>query len=106
MSERGPDLLTCAAIVAAYKVRLAGAIAGAIARKGWTQSHAASTLGLPQPRLSLICRGKVDSKVSIDLLLSLALRLELTTETVLLDAISTTDTHPDALRARLMGEND
>jgi len=40
------------------KARLSGKIAEEIATRGWTQHEAAEVLGIDQPRVSLLVRGK------------------------------------------------
>lgn len=48
----------------------------AIEARGWTQAQAASTLGIGQPRVSDLMRGKWD-KFSLDMLIALAVRVGL-----------------------------
>jgi predicted XRE-type DNA-binding protein len=45
----------------------------AIEARGWTQAQAAQSLGISQPRVSDLTRGKWD-RFSLDMLLSLAVR--------------------------------
>ncbi|WP_050452222.1 helix-turn-helix domain-containing protein [Candidatus Burkholderia verschuerenii] len=45
----------------------------AIESRGWTQAQAAESLGISQPRVSDLMRGKWD-RFSLDMLLSLAVR--------------------------------
>jgi predicted XRE-type DNA-binding protein len=45
----------------------------AIETRGWTQAQAAQSLGISQPRVSDLTRGKWD-RFSLDMLLSLAVR--------------------------------
>jgi predicted XRE-type DNA-binding protein len=47
-----------------------------IESRGWTQAQAAQQLGISQPRVSDLTRGKWD-KFSLDMLLSLAVRIGL-----------------------------
>ncbi|BBU29227.1 transcriptional regulator [Burkholderia sp. THE68] len=47
-----------------------------IVARGWTQAQAAQSLGLSQPRISDLTRGKWD-KFSLDMLLALAVRVGL-----------------------------
>lgn len=47
-----------------------------IEARGWTQAHAAQSLGISQPRVSDLNRGKWD-KFSLDMLLTLAIRVGL-----------------------------
>lgn len=48
----------------------------AIEARGWTQAQAAATLGIGQPRVSDLMRGKWD-KFSLDMLIALAVRVGL-----------------------------
>lgn len=41
------------------KAKVAGRIAAVIERRGWTQQQAATVLGLDQPKVSLILRGRL-----------------------------------------------
>lgn len=65
-----------AATLRALRADLALQLARALRARGSSQSQAARELGVPQPTLSLICRGKVDS-LSIELLIRIAVRLGL-----------------------------
>lgn len=60
----------------ALRADLALQLARALRARGLSQSQAARELGVPQPTLSLIHRGKVDS-LSIELLIRIAVRLGL-----------------------------
>ena len=48
----------------------------AIEARGWTQAHAAEVLGIGQPRVSDLIRGKWE-KFSLDMLITLAVRVGL-----------------------------
>ena len=48
----------------------------AIEANGWTQAHAADLLGIGQPRVSDLMRGKWE-KFSLDMLITLAVRVGL-----------------------------
>lgn len=48
----------------------------AIDARGWTQAEAAQSLGISQPRVSDLTRGKWD-RFSLDMLLALAVRIGL-----------------------------
>lgn len=48
----------------------------AIEVRGWTQAHAAEVLGIGQPRVSDLIRGKWE-KFSLDMLITLAVRVGL-----------------------------
>lgn len=50
-----------------------------IAAKGWTQAEAAKRMGITQPRVSKLKKGKWD-EFSLDMLLTLAARIGLRTE--------------------------
>jgi predicted XRE-type DNA-binding protein len=56
------------------KARLSSKIAEEIAARGWTQRRAADVLGLDQPRVSLLVRGKT-SQFSLERLIELLERL-------------------------------
>ena len=58
------------------KAELATAISQVIARRGWTQAEAAAHLGVDQPRVSHLLRGRL-GQFSIDALLSYLIRLDL-----------------------------
>jgi len=47
-----------------------------IEARGWTQAHAAEVLGIRQPRVSDLIRGKWE-KFSLDMLITLAVRVGL-----------------------------
>lgn len=55
---------------------LMGSLRQAIDARGWTQAQAAQTLGIGQPRVSDLMRGKWD-KFSLDMLIALAVRMGL-----------------------------
>src|SRR5437879_5095223 len=56
------------------KARLSAKIAEAIADRGWTQHRAAKALGIDQPRVSLLVRGKT-GQFSLERLIEFLQRL-------------------------------
>ena len=56
------------------KARLSHKIAEEIAARGWTQRRAAEVLGIDQPRISLLVRGKT-GQFSLERLIELLARL-------------------------------
>jgi predicted XRE-type DNA-binding protein len=58
-----------------FKAHLAAHVALVIARRGWTQSEAAKQLGVDQPRISHLVRGRL-SEFSVDSLLGYLKRLD------------------------------
>lgn len=58
------------------KVKLAQRIAVTIDRRGWTQAQAATVLGIDQPKVSALVRGRL-REFSTDRLLRLLVRLDL-----------------------------
>ncbi len=79
--EEAENLKVRAALIRAIRDRIDGV--------GWSQSTAAQNLGLTQPRVSDLYRGKI-SKFSLDALVEIAsklgihIRVEVDTDTVLL----------------------
>ena len=57
--------------IESMKRQLATAIAASIANKGQSQRAAAALCGVPQPRISLLVRGKIDL-FSLDALVKIA----------------------------------
>ena len=72
MARKTPELAT----IQALRSDVAAQIARHVARGGQTQVDAAKQLGIPQPTLSKIMRGKV-ADVSLELLLRIAVRARL-----------------------------
>jgi predicted XRE-type DNA-binding protein len=76
----------CAHVFAALRAALIRAIRDRIDGAGWSQSIAAQNLGLTQPRVSDLYRGKI-SKFSLDVeiasKLGIHVRVEVDDETVL-----------------------
>jgi predicted XRE-type DNA-binding protein len=58
-----------------FKSHLAVHISEQITRRGWTQARAAEVLGVDQPRVSDLVRGRL-SKFSVDALLGFLKRLD------------------------------
>lgn len=59
-----------------FKSHLAVHISEQITRRGWTQAHAAEVLGVDQPRVSDLVRGRL-SKFSVEALLGFLKRLDM-----------------------------
>lgn len=62
--------------IALAKADLALAIADVIVERGWTQAEAATVLGLDQPKVSLLMRGRLTG-FSVERLMRLLNRLDL-----------------------------
>jgi len=60
--------------ILAMRADLMGRLRLLIKKKGWTQAHAAQTLGVSQSRVSDLVRGKWDN-FSLDMLISFAIRV-------------------------------
>jgi len=71
--------------LALLKAELAAAISQVIARRGWTQTEAAAHLGVDQPRVSHLLRGRL-GQFSIEALLSYLIRLDLRVKVSVTDA--------------------
>jgi predicted XRE-type DNA-binding protein len=61
------------ATLLAMRAQLMADLREAIAARGWTQAQAAQALGVGQPRVSDLLRGKWE-KFSLDMLVTLAVR--------------------------------
>ena len=72
------------------KAQLASHIAAVIQRRGWTQKEAATRLGVDQPRISHLVRGRL-SGFSIDALLEYLMRLDVKVDVSLKDPTDGTE---------------
>ena len=79
------------------KAQLAVKIAELIERKGWTEAHAARVIGLDQPKVSYLLRGRL-SGFSADRLISILNRLGHSVEV----RISTKERAPDKTRTSVI----
>lgn len=79
------------------KAQLAVKIAELIERKGWTQAHAAEMIGLDQPKVSHLSRGRL-SGFSADRLFAILNRLGHSVEV----RISTKERAPGKTRTRVL----
>ncbi|MBI4494856.1 MAG: XRE family transcriptional regulator [Chloroflexi bacterium] len=70
-----------------FKAQLAAQIGSAIARRGWSQSQAANQLGVDQPRISNLVRGRL-SGFSTDALLDFLKRLDVKVSIMIEDPIT------------------
>lgn len=62
-------------------------IKASIAERGWTQTHAAQELGITQPRVSDLNRGRIH-KFSLDALVTMATHIGLRVEISLVDDLA------------------
>ena len=73
-----------------FKAQLAGEISNAITRRGWTQRQAAQCLGVDQPRVSHLVRGRL-SGFSTDSLIEFLKRLDMRMSVTIEDPVAEVD---------------
>ncbi|MDQ6671347.1 MAG: helix-turn-helix domain-containing protein [Chloroflexota bacterium] len=69
-----------------FKAKLAAQVSASIERRGWTQTEAAEHLGVDQPRVSHLIRGRL-SGFSVEALLGYLVRLDVRVNVTVADPV-------------------